>query len=138
MNLLLCRHTLTTDVSLGDLYINGALFCHTLEDAYREPGQRKVPGHTAIPVGRYKVNLTWSPRFKVIMPLLEGDEKFQKNWSGVRIHPGNSKDDTEGCILVGFTIRDNRLERSLAAYQSLVAQLTGAKDVNLEIANVPF
>lgn len=138
MNLLLCRHTLTPSVSLGDLYINGARFCHTLEDTYREPGQPKVPGRTAIPVGQYKVKLTMSPRFKMIMPLLEGNEEFTKNWSGVRIHTGNSDTDTEGCILVGFKINGSRLEQSLPAYKALVQQLTGVEDINLEIANVPF
>jgi hypothetical protein len=58
----------------------------------------KIPGKTAIPYGRYKIELTYSPRFKKILPLLIA----VKGFSGVRIHNGSFAKDTDGCILGGF------------------------------------
>lgn len=70
-------------------------FCDTLEPTWRK--ERRVPGQTAIPEGRYPVVITWSPRFKKWLPLLVNVPKF----SGIRIHAGNYPKDTQGCILLG-------------------------------------
>ena len=63
---------------------------------------RKIPGHTAIPEGSYRVLVTLSPRFKEWLPYIQGVPDFE----GIRIHAGNYPDDTQGCILVG----ENRLK----------------------------
>jgi hypothetical protein len=82
--------------TIGFLNVDDRFFCYTLEDKVRPPGE-KVPGQTAIPYGRYRVELTPSTRFKRVMPLLLS----VPNFTGVRIHAGNTTEDTEGCILVG-------------------------------------
>ena len=78
-------------------------FCDTLEPTWRdyEHGAYKVKGHSAIPEGRYAVVISWSPKFKEWLPLLLGGPDFNRKWQGVRIHAGNTPEDTEGCILVG-------------------------------------
>ena len=54
-------------------------------------------GETAIPSGTYTVTLSYSNRFKKTMPEILN----VPNFSGIRIHCGNSSKDTEGCLLVG-------------------------------------
>ena len=78
-------------------------FCDTLEPIWRdyEHGAYKVKGRSAIPEGRYAVVISWSPKFGAWLPILLGDEAFKKQWSGIRIHAGNTVKDTQGCILVG-------------------------------------
>ena len=81
--------------TIGKMYLNGEYFCDTLEDAIRPV---KIPNETAIPAGTYKVEVTYSPRFKRNLPLLID----VPNYTGIRIHNGSNKDHTSGCILVGF------------------------------------
>lgn len=92
--------------TIGKLYVNEEYFCDTIEDTDRglssdmdvsEITKLKIHGQTAIPTGTYNVVMTYSPRFKKIMPLLENVPGF----SGIRIHSGNDSSDTEGCILPG-------------------------------------
>ena len=77
----------------------GAYFCDTLEPTWRDyaHGGRKIKGCSAIPEGRYAVVISWSPKMQQWLPLLLG----VPNFSGIRIHAGNTAADTEGCILVG-------------------------------------
>ena len=74
-------------------------FCDTLEPTWRdyEHGAYKVKGRSAIPEGRYAVVISWSPKMQQWLPILLGVPKFE----GIRIHAGNTSEDTEGCILVG-------------------------------------
>jgi hypothetical protein len=82
---------------IGDLFIDGVFFCHTLEDEKRAEGV-KVYGETAIDAGIYEVKITYSPAFKRKMPLLINVPRF----TGVRLHGGNDSGDTLGCPLVAF------------------------------------
>jgi hypothetical protein len=74
-------------------------FCDTLEPTWRDyaNGAYKVKGRSAIPEGRYAVVISWSPKFKQWLPILLG----VPNFDGIRIHAGNTSEDTEGCILIG-------------------------------------
>lgn len=109
--------------TIGRLYIDGKYFCDTLEDRVRDLNKEaKVKGRTAIPTGRYKVFLTYSPRFKRILPLLDSVPQF----TGVRIHRGNTHKDTEGCILVGYNREVGKVLDSAATEQRLMAVLQNA------------
>lgn len=110
MNILLLRKDFTEESTIGDFLINEEFFCYSLEDAVREG--KKVYGKTAIPEGRYKVVINQSIRFKRAMPLL----LEVPNFDGVRIHNGNTAEDTEGCILLGFTKDKNFVGKSCAAF----------------------
>ena len=73
--------------------------CDTLEPTWRDykHGAYKMKGRSAIPEGRYPVVITWSEKFKQWLPILVGVPMFE----GIRIHAGNTAEDTTGCILVG-------------------------------------
>lgn len=122
MKLKLVRTDLTPQSTIGALYIDGAFECYTLEDAVRPDGV-KIYGETAIPRGTYTVDITASPRFKRDLPLLIA----VKNYVGVRIHPGNTAADTEGCILVGRRKGKDRIEESRLAFDALFAKLQAAR-----------
>jgi len=91
--------------TFGSWSIDGEWFCHTLEDEIREiPGQPvsawKVHGKTAIPAGRYRITLEYSPKFGPDTITVHDVDGFV----GVRVHGGNTVADTEGCPLVGSMI----------------------------------
>lgn len=123
---------------IGKLYIDGVWFCDTIEDTDRglddsmsvdEILKKKIKGETAIPTGIYKIEITYSPKYKRMMPLLIG----VKGYSGVRIHSGNTSKDTEGCLLVGRNTKVGMVTDSRNTYQRLFAKLQNAKDITIEI-----
>lgn len=118
MKLLLQREPSTKQSTPGKLFIDGQFECHTLEDIVRPRGV-KVYGQTAIPAGTYQVVLTMSPRFKRVLPLLLNVPGFE----GIRIHPGNTAEDTDGCILVGDAPAPDWLGQSRVAFDRLFAKL---------------
>ena len=113
MRLILTRQILTYARTLGEISFvgfgplgipDGAGEAYTCEDADRgldsakpETLARKIRGQTAIPLGSYRVAVSQSARFGRALPLLLDVPGF----GGIRIHPGNTEADTEGCILVG-------------------------------------
>jgi hypothetical protein len=106
---------------------------HALEDRYRPAPEAKVPGATCIPLGRYEVRITHSPKFDRDLPLLIGVPGFE----GVRIHPGNTAADTEGCLLPGRVRHGEAVQESRAAFVDLFAKLRGAAEpiwLNVELA----
>ncbi len=131
MKLRIVRDLFLQQRTFGKLYVDGHYECETLEDTVRAEGI-KIPGQTAIPYGDYKVVLTWSARFKRILPLLLNVENFD----GVRIHAGNTEEDTEGCILVGkMRMNSEKLYPSKPAFDELFKKLQGAASIELEIAD---
>lgn len=119
-------------VTIGSLRVDGEWAAWTCEDTVRPPGV-KVRGQTAIPAGTYKVVITESARFKRPLPLLLDVPMFE----GIRIHPGNTAADTEGCILVGLDRLGSSIGRSRLAFNALFAQIKDAlnrrEEVTIEI-----
>ncbi len=118
MEIKVTRKTFTDKSTIGDLSIDGAFLCHTLEDKVREPGV-KVPGKTAIPPGRYQIVIDMSARFKKFMPHILNVPMFE----GVRVHKGNTFMDTEGCLIVGMVPGTDFVGNSKEAYDKFYAKL---------------
>lgn len=134
MELRLIREHFNEVCTIGSLTIDGDdLHLCTLEDCDRRLSQTddvndikkiKVFGQTCIPYGRYEVAMTYSDRFKQVMPLLLN----VKGFDGVRIHAGNTSADTLGCVLVGYgkDILNNKVVQSRAAIAELYMLITEA------------
>jgi hypothetical protein len=137
MDILLARKWFGPTATIGELSIDGGLECFTLEDIARDGDifVVKVPGATAIPVGRYNVRLSFSPKFRTELPEILD----VPNFSGIRIHPGNVPADTEGCILVGRSRGLDRILESRLAFVPLLGKIRiglAAGAVTLTVTNV--
>jgi len=119
MNITVSRKEFTDKSTVGDLLIDGEFECFTLEDCVRPA---KIKGVTAIPAGTYEVVINFSERFKRPLPLLLKVPDFE----GVRIHPGNTDQDTEGCILVGRQKQPDFVGESRIAFEALFAKMQEA------------
>lgn len=142
VNIRLIREPSYQATTLGVVFVDGRFFSFALEDEVRErPGVPvdawKVAGNTAIPAGRYRVRLTHSPRFGRVLPELVDVPGF----TGIRIHPGNTSEDTEGCLLLGVQRADARVLSSRAACAELERRIRAALDrddeVWIDIENPP-
>jgi heme-degrading monooxygenase HmoA len=106
----------------GRLLVDEVFECWVLEDPVREGP--KVHGETAIPEGTYAVLLTFSNRFQKVMPQIMDVPGFE----GIRIHAGNTVEQTEGCLLVGNKRAGATIIDSRAAYKALFNKLQDAHD----------
>lgn len=129
--------------TIGKLSIDGEDFCDTIEDRDRSLSQEmpehkikeiKVYGQTAIPTGRYKVDMntvslrfkerSWAKPYDGKLPRLIGVPGFE----GVLIHVGNTAQDSSGCVLVGVNSIVGRVMNSTATFHNLMKRLLAAKD----------
>jgi len=133
MELKLVRDVCGADCTLGKLFVDGEFDCYTVEDVVRPDGV-KIAGKTAIPAGRYRVVVNRSPRFGRELPLLENVPNFE----GVRIHAGNTAEDTEGCIIPGRVRTARGVAQSRLAFDKLFAalkaELAGGRDIWISVA----
>ena len=128
MKLKLIRTDKTEISTIGELFIDDKFECFILEDKDRglkqsDPisviEQNKVFGKTAIPKGTYDVVISWSNRFKTYLPLIINVPGFE----GIRIHPGNKAEDTEGCQLPGAARTKDMVLNSRVAFKRLFTKL---------------
>ena len=116
--MILIRDSIVNDAVLGSLYVGGVKVSETLENKAN-----------LIPCGEYNLNVSKSPKFGRMLPLVYNDKVSMRR--GIRIHVGNSVKDTSGCILVGFGRNGDRLINSKNA-ESAVTGLA-ANDAKLVI-----
>ena len=128
MELRLERKYRSSKYCIDKLYINGKYFSDVLEDPDRgltdtmsleEIKKIKIKGNTCIPYGTYNITITYSPRFKKNLPLLNN----VKGFDGIRIHSGNKPQDTEGCLLPGFNKVKGQVIDSRVTTDKLIAQI---------------
>lgn len=114
--------------TVGRMSLSGEYFCDTLEDTDRglnstmsvdEILAKKIKAQTAIPTGKYDVILTFSPRFKRVLPLLLS----VKGYEGIRLHAGNTNKATEGCLLVGENKAKGQVLNSRTTLEKLMSVL---------------
>ena len=131
MELRLERKYRSSKYCIDKLYINGKYFSDALEDTDRgltdtmsleEIKKIKIKGNTCIPYGTYNITITYSPRFKKNLPLLNN----VKGFDGIRIHSGNKPQDTEGCLLPGFNKVKGQVIDSRVTTDKLIAQIQQA------------
>jgi hypothetical protein len=134
--------------TFGKLFADGLFLCYTLEDEVREvAGQPvaewKIHGETAIPsttyVGHdYRITLENSPHFGIDTLTVNDVPGFV----GVRMHPGNTIADTEGCVLLGMAITDEGIaggtsRPAVSLVKRAVQQgIAAGQIVTMEVANV--
>lgn len=125
--------------TIGRLFVNGEFFCNILEDADRGLKQtdslqtiksKKVKGKTAIPTGRYKISMSFlSPKYSKIpsyqrfcgglMPRLLDVPGYDI----ILIHPGNTIEDTDGCLLPGKNTIVGQVTSSLETWRELYLKM---------------
>lgn len=108
------RHIFEEDYTVGKLKVDGNYICDVIEDKVRVLNRErdKVLGRTAIPAGKYRVVLDYSNRFGKIMPHLLDVPYFK----GIRIHKGNSANDSSGCLIVCYYDKNGWGINSAKAY----------------------
>ena len=130
--LTLTRIAKRADYTIGRLTDeNGVKICDTLEPTWRnyKGGELKVPRKSAVPEGTYPVVVTKSKKFGKYLPLLVGVPGFE----GIRIHSGNTVNDTEGCILVGQNLEKGKVLLSRLTLEKLMRLIENEKRIFLTI-----
>ena len=131
MELELTRSVKTNKSTIGELTVNGVFECFILED--KDRGLRKdmpiselivmkIKTRTAIPTGRYEIVVSFSDKFQKMLPLLLDVPAF----AGIRIHPGNTDANTEGCFLPGKTKSPDMIGSSRVAFTALFDKIKTA------------
>ena len=127
MEIELQREKSQADFTHGQILVDGKPECFIVEDVVRDGP--KVFGKTAIPAGRYRVIITHSPRFRRPLPLLLDVPGFE----GVRIHPGNTAKDTEGCLLPGIAKTAKGVANSRLAFSRLFMKIEAVLKAGEEV-----
>lgn len=149
MKLTLKRIAKRTTYTIGKLYIDGQYFCDTIEDTDRglkqsmsldEIRQKKIKHSTAIPTGMYEISMnvvspTYSKKPWYVnlcnakMPRLLNVPGYE----GVLIHPGNTANDTSGCLIVGKNTVVGKVMNSRQTFVELYNKLKEATAKNERI-----
>jgi hypothetical protein len=117
----------TNESTFGKLFLNDQFYAYTCEDTVRHLNgdcNKKVQNKTAIDAGNYEVVLSFSNHFQKYLPLLLNVKCFE----GIRLHGGNTAEDSEGCILIGSEgDMKTKIWNCASKVASLVAALKGVE-----------
>lgn len=123
--------------TIGQLYENGVFLCNTIEDRDRGLNNNmsasailkiKVANETAIPTGTYKLTISESSKFKRDLIEVVGVPGFL----GIRIHRGNTAQDSAGCIIPGINSERGKVTDSTKYEELLTKKVRAAIAKNEE------
>jgi hypothetical protein len=119
MELILTRVDATAARTIGHLVLDGRFALFTIEPSLA----RLTPiAHPAIPPGRYRIDLVFSPHFqRHLAHLVDVPGR-----ADILIHSGNYATDTQGCIIVGYSRAHDSVVSSRLALAALQPQIAGA------------
>lgn len=118
--------------------IDNEHICYGLEDAVREKfvngrwtwkPEFKLKGKTAIPSGEYFLIIDFSNRFQRDLPHILDVPDF----TGIRIHSGNTELNTEGCLLPGKGRGEGFVSYSRAAFAILLHRIKQAIEHGVKV-----
>ena len=119
MQLTVTRRWFSGASTVGILSVDGVFQCYTLEPRADQSNGKPY----CIPLGSYKIALSWSRKFQTIMPHVLDVPGFTE----IEIHWGNYPRDTEGCLLVGLHRYDDLIGGSRVAWAQLMEKLKKAQ-----------
>ena len=147
MEILVYRKWPKAGYCLGRVYIDGQLICNSLEDEDRGLSDamdertirnRKIYGKTAIPRGRYTIDMeTVSPKFskkEFYMDVCQGKLPRLKNvkgFEGILLHVADGPkgaDLLEGCIGIGLNKKVGQLCDGKETFKKVYALMKEAHD----------
>lgn len=105
--------------TLGRIYCDHSYLGYTLEDQDRrleEDGTEKIYGKTAMPIGRYRLELYDSPKHGLV-PLFKDVPQFEFT----EIHGANNASQLLGCVAVGV----HRTAVGVAECKPVVERIVG-------------
>lgn len=147
MEILVYRKWKKPDYTVGRLSVDGVFMANTMEDIDRglDDGMqdwmirnKKIPNVTAIPTGRYKIDMeTVSPKFSkypFYMEVCQGKLpriKNVKGFEGILLHVADGSkgaDLLEGCIGIGLNKKVGQLCDGKETFKKVYALMKEAHD----------
>lgn len=144
MEIIVYRKWKREDYTVGRMSIDGTLICNTMEDVDRglDDGMqdwmirnKKIPNVTAIPTGRYKIDMdTVSPKFSkypFYMEVCQGKLPRIMNvrgFEGILLHCGVDHSNSSGCILLGLNKVRGKLTDTKETFKKVYALMKEAHD----------
>ena len=144
MEILVYRKWKKPYYTVGRMSIDGTVVCNTMEDVDRGLDSdmpdwmiknKKIPNVTAIPTGRYQVDMdTVSPRFSkypFYMEVCKGKLPRLKNvkgFDGILLHCGADHSNSSGCLLLGLNKQIGKLTDTKEAFKKVYALMKAAHD----------
>lgn len=118
---------------ISRMYLDGVYFTDVIEDQIRDlnndgdlndPGEEKVYGKTAIPKGIYTLVLSYSPKFKRILPRILNVPHFD----GILIHNGVDEGSSAGCLILGDNKIKGKVVNSKKRLEEFITKLLNSGD----------
>lgn len=110
MKIDIVRTYFTRELTKGIMFVDDIFYGYTLEPEMKMPSEQSYVNR-CISTGTYQARYEYSVRFKEYLIEL----KRVPNHDEIKIHAGNYRKDTRGCILIGKDSGGNCVLRSKAA-----------------------